>query len=842
MHQKRILILCAFLLFSWQGYAQLANANGITIGKPWLGNPGIQETVSQIMAREAAHPFVFDPNKIMETKTEEGEENKVRRPKRNKLSPRVSRWPAPDPNQVIGRFAIPATTYTVSTGFDSNDLGSSGYIPPDSNGAAGPSQILVASNGRIRVFSKQGVLGPLDVTTNTFFNSVRDGSTSSDPHVRYDRLSGRWFVTMINVSTPNRVMIAVSSGSVITSQSSFTFFQFTQDQVGTVPNADTGALADYDTFGLDANALYIGVNMFAGGATYIGTSAFIIRKSALLSGSLVVTVFRQLCTSSGAGIYTPQGVDNDDPAATEGYLIGVDNASYGKLVMKRISDPGGTPVLSANLNITVPTTVYPQNQPAQGSTKALDAIDDRLYAAMIKKNKLTGVSSLWTAHTNEVNSSGVSSSSGNRNGVRWYEVGNLTTTPALLQSGTLYDPASSNPVGYWFGSVAANGQGHMFLGCSSAGTNSHAQISVSGHLNTDVSGITDAPVVAQTSSSNYNVQSSTPQRWGDYSQLTVDPQNDQDVWAFQEYCNANNSWMVRAIKLMAPPPADVTSATPSTVSSGLGSVSVVITGTQVNSSGFFDPGTGFPDRLGVSVSGGVTVTGVQFDNPTQITLTLNTNGASQGLQTVTVTNPDGQTTSGAVLTISAPAAVLNLKAFIQGFYLGGGQMVAVADPGGHIALCDTVTVALANVAAPNSIAYTDRNVLMTDGMGSFAFPSTVLGQSYYIVFKHRNSLETWSAFPVTFSSSNISYDFTTAANKAYGNNMKNIGGAYCIYSGDVTQDGVIESGDYSQVENSSQLFIFAYYVDDVTGDDLVESADYSLIENNSQMFLISARP
>jgi len=806
------------------------------IGIPWQGDSGITETVEQIMAREAAHPFLFDPKSVQPTMNEVDEEH--RHKKRNKISPRVSQWPAVDPAAAMRLIAPAVTTLTVSTGFDGMPLSTSGFVPPDSNGAAGPTQILVVANGRIRVYSKTGVLGPLDVSTNTFFSSVRNNSTTSDPHVRYDRLSGRWIVTMINVSTPNRVMIAVSSGSTITSQSSFTFFQFQQDQVGAIPNSDTGALADYDTFGVDANALYIGFNMFLNNS-YNGTTAFVVRKSALLSGSLVVTAFRQLSTSSSAGIYTPQGVDNDDPSATEGYFVGSDNASFGLIVLRRVSNPGGTPTLSGNLNVTVPSTYLPLSQVASGSTQPLDALDDRLFAAMIKKNKITGGISLWTAHNIRVTSSGVGSSSGTRNAVRWYEIGNLTSTPSLVQSGTLFDNAASNPLGYWIGSVACNGQGHVFLGCSSAGSAGHAQISVSGRTSNETLGVTDAPVTAQTSSSSYNAQSTNPQRWGDYSQLTIDPTNDQDVWAFEEYCNASNSWMVHVTKLMAPPPATISSAVPSSVSAGQNSVSVVINGTSQNGTGFFEPGSAFTSHLAASVSGGVTVTQVTFNSPTQVTLTLNTVGASAGLDTVTITNPDGQSQKAAVLTVNnATAVTLNLKAYLQGFYLGAGTMNGAVSS----TVSDTVKIKLANSTSPFAFVDSAVSTLSTNGTGTFTFQHAVSGSSYYIVFRHRNSLETWSAIPVTFSASSISYDFTTAAGKAFGSNMKNIAGAFCIYSGDVNQDGVIEAADYSEIENSVQLVLFGYHTDDVTGDDVVESADYSLIENNVQLVLFLARP
>src|SRR5436309_857802 len=57
---------------------------------------------------------------------------------------------------------------------------------------------------------------------------------------------------------------------------------------------------------------------------------------------------------SGSGPWSPQGVDNDDPAATEGYFIGVDRNVSGILYIRRISDPAGSPTISADLVVTVP--------------------------------------------------------------------------------------------------------------------------------------------------------------------------------------------------------------------------------------------------------------------------------------------------------------------------------------------------------------------------------------------------------------------------------------------------------------------------------------------------------
>ena len=62
--------------------------------------------------------------------------------------------------------------------------------------------------------------------------------------------------------------------------------------------------------------------------TACGTTGYVVNKASLISGGPpVVTAFRQLLApDTFVGPYTPQGVDNDDPAATEGYFAGVDGA------------------------------------------------------------------------------------------------------------------------------------------------------------------------------------------------------------------------------------------------------------------------------------------------------------------------------------------------------------------------------------------------------------------------------------------------------------------------------------------------------------------------------------
>lgn len=649
-----------------------------TKGIPWKGEPGITETVADIMDREA-RTVPKGPRPLRETR-----EAPPRDPTflQNPPAPDISQWPPAEASASTSfstgplgdSGVVPLSPQTPGISFKGVTVSESGFLPPDSMGDIGPTQILFIENGRVKVFDRSGVLGALNVTGTTFFSSVLSANEEvTDPQVRYDRLSQRWFVTELSLpatAIANKILIAVSSGPTITGSSSFTFFQFQHDLIGTTPNADTGQFADYDSLGVDRFALYVGVDVFnQAGTSFTGTTGFVVNKADLLTGRLTVTAFRQLASGAIAGPFAPRGVSNDDPAATEGYFIGVDTLTFNTIQIRRVTNPGGVPSISGNLTPSgIPATRSPVLQVVEGSNlnRRLDAADDRLFAASIHKNKITGASTLWAAHNIGVNDLCVATTTNPRNGSRWYEFENLTTTPSLKQAGTLCDPASTNPRGFWIPTVAESGQGHMAMGTSYASANDFAGISTSGRLRTDALGTTRAATLALVSSTAYNLQAVDGQRWGDYSHTVVDPNDDQTFWTFQEYCDRTNSWGVQAIQLKAPAPATPSSASPTSLCQGLTSVDVTVTGSSSAGTEFFDPGPdtggpGYLSHIAGSATGGVTVTSVTFTDPTHLTLHVSTTGASPGVQNITITNPDGQSATGSGLLnittgLAAPAA------------------------------------------------------------------------------------------------------------------------------------------------------------------------------------------
>jgi hypothetical protein len=680
--------------------AQPAPTAALVQGRPWVGSRGVSETVGQIMARAKASPLTPERREAPPVRP-------VPRPKSGPSGPAASS----SGTQRRGAAAVRAPQ-TVTTNFLGTSLSESGFVPPDAMGAVGPTQYFVGVNGRMRTFNKStgAADGLLDVTADAFFNSVRNGSISSDPRVRYDRLSGRWIVDMITESTPNRVLLAVSSGGNITSGSSFTFFFFQQDQV--TPAGDTGCFFDYDTLGVDANALYIGGNVFCSNM-FAESSAFVVRKSSIMgSGPIIVTAFRSL-TAGNTGPVTPQGTDNDNPSATTGYFIGVDIASFGRLVIRRVVDPGGTPAISGNINISVAATDAPINVPHLNSDgRPLDGIDDRLMNAVVRSGQL------WTVHNIQVDSTGVANPGGGRNGTRWYQIQNLDTTPSVAQFGTVFDPAATTPLSYWMPSIMTSAQGHTALGGSVAGANHFADAWTAGRLAGDATGSTQAPFLYTSSTSAYNPTFSfpdNPHRWGDYSFVSPDPDDGMTMWTIQEYTNAANSWGVQVAKLLAPPPAMPVSANPASVPQGLTSVSVTVTGLQMSGSAFFDPGPGYPKRISAAVGGGVVVNSVTYVSPTQVVLDLNTTGASAAADNVSITNPDGQSATGnGILTVGggtfhalSPSRILDTRDGTGGVPAapigpGGTLTVQVAGRGG--VPTSGVSAAVLNVTGTNTTA------------------------------------------------------------------------------------------------------------------------------------------
>jgi len=187
---------------------------------------------------------------------------------------------------------------------------------------------------------------------------------------------------------------------------------------------------------------------------------------------------------------------------------------------------------------------------------------------------------------------------------------------------------------------------------------------------------------------------------------------------------------------------------------------------------------------------------------------------------------------------------LTLLVFLEGLFDGMSLMNPASDENGPVwgaDIADHIMVELHESFPPYSQAGVYEAVLHTNGVAVMNLDASCNGE-YYIVIKHRNSLETWSSVPVAFDETVTSYNFSEGVSQAYGSNMLQAGLYSLIYGGDVNQDDIVDSGDMIPVDNLSSAFTTGYLPEDANGDGLVDSGDMILIDNNSGNFITIQRP
>lgn len=186
--------------------------------------------------------------------------------------------------------------------------------------------------------------------------------------------------------------------------------------------------------------------------------------------------------------------------------------------------------------------------------------------------------------------------------------------------------------------------------------------------------------------------------------------------------------------------------------------------------------------------------------------------------------------------MTSKTSTLSTNCLIQGLY----------DPSTNNMIRDTMRVYLRNTASPYAVKDSDKVYVGVLGGATAEFNNTDTGK-YYLQFKHRNALETWSAVTIGFDAftQQYTYEFKADVSKAYGSNMIQVDNApvrYAFFSGDVNQDETIDATDLSLIDNDAINFVGGYVPTDLTGDSFVDATDYSIADNNAYNFVSLIRP
>lgn len=146
--------------------------------------------------------------------------------------------------------------------------------------------------------------------------------------------------------------------------------------------------------------------------------------------------------------------------------------------------------------------------------------------------------------------------------------------------------------------------------------------------------------------------------------------------------------------------------------------------------------------------------------------------------------------------------------------------------GGSSQPLDTVRYILHRNVAPydvldSAIGYTNQ----------FGFATTYLASaftgSYYIEIRHRNSLAVWSSTARSFTQGgSTSFNILAGGSTVYGGDLISVNGRWCMYSGDINQDGAINGNDFTVF---NQHFGLSGYVNsDLNGDGTVNGNDFTV--------------
>lgn len=422
------------------------------------------------------------------------------------------------------------------------DATNSGYyhIPPDPNGAAGPTQVVNLVNTSIQWYTKAGVqehnqrLGKNSSTAvGSFFASLSPINGTFDPKVIYDQYAGRFVVVTLEMSgtvtnDPNnvsRILLAVSDDS----DPNGTWYYQVIDSKLTIGGSDSWA--DYPGFAVDKDAVYVTANMFRfTGGSSIATRLWIINKTPFYSGGAAsVTVYDPYASAGSSTTTQPAHLFGTAPGSTGTFLVAYSGLSDGTneyVQVTRVDNPLGTPTFNVQQrslgDIDVTASIMP-NAPQLGTANLINTNDRRALNAVWRDN------TLWTTFTTRPTSGQATA--------HWVKIStsNLGTL-SIADQGDVDGEDIAAGTYTFFPSIAVDPCGNMALGFAASASTIYPGAYYAGRLASDPAGTVQSSVaMAPGQDYYYRAFGGSRNRWGDYTGISLDPADEATFWVFNQY-------------------------------------------------------------------------------------------------------------------------------------------------------------------------------------------------------------------------------------------------------------------------------------------------------------------
>ncbi len=410
------------------------------------------------------------------------------------------------------------------------------FIPPDTMGAVGRTQYMSTTNGAYAVFDKATGNRTALLSDVDFWAQAGQTGANGDSRIMYNADASRWVAISFGASTSDLQIAVSDTDNALGSWKSVKYTGY------------AGGTADYPTLALDKNAVYVGTNNFSGAGAFQGTTLNVIPVASLFNaGAPSVANMKQFVTPyPGVGEdrgFAIQGVNSRSAGSTgkvvAASLFNYDSMGYKVNGLSSTDATGSTTSGVTYLGQAAYVSPGPGRQPSvaiPANQRIIDTLDERISSSAYEAN-----GKIYMVQTVDSVSDGVDEAR-----VRYTVLD--ADSFAILSQGDIgaagYD--------YYQGSIAVNGDGQVVIGYNRSGLDlTTGKISfMAQSFNTDASGnlvalsgellLKESLTDDYHNGSLYGQPAAGRQRWGDYSQVSVDPEDSSKFWVIGQFAREYN--------------------------------------------------------------------------------------------------------------------------------------------------------------------------------------------------------------------------------------------------------------------------------------------------------------
>lgn len=421
-------------------------------------------------------------------------------------------------------------------------LSNTGWIPPDTIHAVGPSHVIEAVNSGFAVYNKTGGTIQAYTTYDSFMNKPSlwsSGAFMFDPRVIYDPWNKRFLMLILGLDETNQksyFWVAVSK----TSNPTQGWCRWRWNS--TIGSGSTAQWLDYAGLGADKWGVYVTGNYFRFGGSFqtsliqtINPAIFTANCAGATNGVKWTT---GLTWPSGGSAFSLQpALPHSASSTSNTYFVNTFSGSGNSMLLWKLGGSRTSAAAATLSRSAIPVQQYyaiGNNVKQPGSSVRVDGGDARIMNAVYSQSRV------FTTLTTDVNNNG------QRSG--WLTVRLNTSNNSRDWQHLLY---SGNGIYYFYPAITVQGgsSANAHLGVFGSWTDAETSQSATTKYASGLVKIYDNQPAATTGPflnlvsgiGVYNRVSNGRNRWGDYSGAGYD-WSTGNLWGAFEWADTGNKW------------------------------------------------------------------------------------------------------------------------------------------------------------------------------------------------------------------------------------------------------------------------------------------------------------